>query len=143
MALHPGSGSERKNWPEGSWGALLERLAKETEASFLLVGGEAEGERLRRLATLLPPARVQLAQSLPLAHLAALLSSCRNYMGHDSGITHLAAALGLPGLVLWGESREQVWRPRSDRMELLRAPDGLAALPTEVVFEAVRAQLEF
>jgi ADP-heptose:LPS heptosyltransferase len=50
LALHPGSGSERKNWPERNWAELLKHLTKSTDFGFLLVGGEAEGERLDRLA---------------------------------------------------------------------------------------------
>ena len=54
-------------------------------------GGEAEGERLQRLAAALPPARFRVAQSLPLADLARLLAACQAFIGHDSGISHLAA----------------------------------------------------
>jgi ADP-heptose:LPS heptosyltransferase len=57
--------------------------------------------------------------------LASILQHCYHVIGHDSGITHLAAALGLPGLVLWGPTMETVWRPLGDRMKLLRAPAGL------------------
>ncbi len=134
LALHPGSGGERKNWPEANWAALLQRLAATTDHSFLLVGGEAEGDRLQRLAAALPPSRVSIARSLPLPELALRLRGCTAFLGHDSGISHLAAALGLPGLVLWGPSNATVWRPRSERFELLNAPGGdLASLPvTEV-----------
>src|SRR5262249_31622969 len=55
LALHPGSGSERKNWAEANWAALLRELVASTSFQLLLVGGEAEGDRLRRLAAPLPP----------------------------------------------------------------------------------------
>jgi heptosyltransferase-2 len=140
LALHPGSGSERKNWPEENWAELLARLVTETDFHFLLVGGEAEGERLSRLAARIPRGRVKLAQSLPLLDLAFLLKSARAYLGHDSGISHLAAAVGLRGIMLWGGSREEVWRPKSDRMQILRSPEGVAGLPIETVFAALREQ---
>jgi len=54
LAIHPGSGGEKKNWPEERWRELLQRIVSETDWPLLLVGGEAEGERLQRLATLLP-----------------------------------------------------------------------------------------
>ena len=103
-ALHPGSGSERKNWPEAKWSELLQYLMQATRMQVLLIGGEAEGERLQRLAAALPPRRCRVAQSLPLTELAALLGQCALFVGHDSGISHLAAAVGLPGLILWGET---------------------------------------
>jgi len=46
LAIHPGSGSERKNWPETKWAELLERLLLTSQLNLLLVGGEAEGDRL-------------------------------------------------------------------------------------------------
>ncbi|HEY5915207.1 MAG TPA: glycosyltransferase family 9 protein [Verrucomicrobiae bacterium] len=134
LALHPGSGSEDKNWPEARWAKLLESVVNGTGFNLLLVGGEAEGRRLQRLAAALPPTRTRVAQSLPLARLAALLSQCEGFIGHDSGISHLAAALGLPGLVLWAETDEFIWRPPSPSIMLIRSPAGLSRLPVETVF---------
>jgi heptosyltransferase III len=142
LAVHPGSGSVRKNWPEARWAELLQRLAAETGWHFLLIGGEAEGARCERLATVLPPCRVRLAQELPLVELARSIRGCAAFMGHDSGVTHLAAALGLPGLVLWGPSNETVWRPMSDRMRLLRDERGLEGLPVETVFREAQLMAE-
>jgi len=141
LALHPGSGSESKNWPEHAWAELLERLVHETGFDLLLVGGEAEGERLQRLAAALPPTRLRVAQSLPLPQLGNLLEQCRGFVGHDSGISHLAAAVGLPGVLLWAHSAESIWRPPSRRMRLLRHPESLRLLPVSEVFDAV-CQLE-
>ena len=138
LALHPGSGSERKNWPETKWAELLQHLLSFTDFDLLLVGGEAEGERLQRLAATLHPARAQVAQSLPLAELAHRLAACRAFIGHDSGISHLAAAVGLPGLVLWGDTAEEIWRPASEKVTVLRHPAGLARLPVAEVVEQLR-----
>jgi heptosyltransferase-2 len=133
LALHPGSGSERKNWPETKWSELLADLIRSTTAKLLLVGGEAEGDRLERLSSRLPRERVEQARNLPLVELAGRLANCSAFVGHDSGITHLAAALGLPGLALWGETAEAVWAPRSPRIRLVRAGAGLRELPVETV----------
>lgn len=136
LALHPGSGSERKNWPEARWAELLARLVESTDWRLLLVGGEVEGERLQHLAAPLRPSRREVAQSLPLAELAQRLRSCGAFVGHDSGITHLAAALGMPTLVLWAGSVEEVWRPNGENVVVLRQAAGLAGMPVETVFEA-------
>jgi ADP-heptose:LPS heptosyltransferase len=85
----------------------------------------------------LPTARVELATGLSLPELARRLAGCGAFLGHDSGITHLAAAVGLPLLALWGESTEAVWRPRGERVALLRAGSDLAHLPVEEVRRAV------
>jgi heptosyltransferase-2 len=80
-----------------------------------------------------------VAQSLPLADVAHLLADCRAFVGHDSGISHLAAAVGLPGLVLWGDTAEEVWRPPSEKVIVLRHPAGLAQLPVEEVAARLRS----
>jgi heptosyltransferase-2 len=128
LALHPGSGSERKNWAERKWADLLHHLVQSTDLNLLLIGGEAEAERLQRLAAALPPARSGVALNLPLPELAKLLQGCASFIGHDSGISHLAAAVGLPGLVLWGDTSEAVWRPPSEKVIVLRHQAGLENL---------------
>ena len=142
LALHPGSGSERKNWPEAKWAELLEDLVNLTNLDLLLIGGEAEGERLQRLAAALPPSRARVAQSLPLPKLAVALCSCRAFIGHDSGISHLAAALGLRGLLLWGDTVEAVWRPPGEKMVLLRHPRGLRHVEADEVMVELKRLLE-
>lgn len=141
IAVHPGSGSEQKNWPEASWEALLARGLAESPNELLLVGGEAEGDRLERLAARLATPRVRLARSLPLVELAGRLRSCAAFVGHDSGITHLAAALAVPTLALWGHTTEAVWRPQGERVIIARAEGGLAALPVERVWRELSALL--
>src|SRR5207244_2409537 len=135
LALHPGSGSESKNWPEDKWRALIDYLAQKTELRLLLVGGEAEGERLARLWKRIPPERARLALHLPLWELARSLRNCIGFIGHDSGISHLAAAVGVPSLLLWGTTNQAVWRPRSATTEILSGSSDLSTLALELVIE--------
>jgi heptosyltransferase III len=141
LAVHPGSGSERKNWLESKWTQLLVKLAQETELNFLLVGGEAEGERLKRLLSKLPAERCELAQSLALSDLAARLQTCAAFIGHDSGITHLAAALGLPCVVLWADTIEEIWRPQGERVTIVKEVVGLHELRVARVMNEVKLLL--
>lgn len=136
LAFHPGSGSERKNWAEENWALLLKHLVERTGANLLLVGGEAEGDRLERLAGRLPPSRIEMARNLPLTELAARLSVCAGFIGHDSGITHLAGALGLRGVVLWGETVREVWAPLSPTLKILGSQNGLAGIAVDEVVAA-------
>ncbi len=140
IALHPGSGSDKKNWPEKNWATLIGRLLERNGINLLLIGGEAERDRLQRIAPKDSP-RIHLALNLPLTELAARLASAAAFVGHDSGITHLAAALGLRGLALWGESNETIWRPRSERIDVVKTPGGLAALRVETVTEKLSQHL--
>jgi heptosyltransferase-2 len=138
LAAHPGSGSERKNWPERKWAELLSRIMETTNYELLLIGGEAEAERLQRLRETLPAERVRLVQSVPLVELGRLMQECALFIGHDSGISHLAGALGLPGVILWGHSAQHIWRPPSEKMMLLEHPDGLEKLEIKTVLEALK-----
>jgi ADP-heptose:LPS heptosyltransferase len=141
VAVHPGSGSESKNWPERRWLELLHRTLQHTPCNILLVGGEAEGDRLDRLAQGLPAPRLRILRSRPLEEVASLLRGCSHFIGHDSGITHLAAAVGLPCLVLWGPSNPALWRPRGDRILVIQDDCGLAGLACDTVWEVLSRQL--
>ena len=139
--MHPGSGSEKKNWPESKWAELLRHLIESTSLHLLVVGGEAERDRLERLERLLPPTRIKLLQSAPLPELAQWMSSCIAFVGHDSGISHLAAAVGLPSLILWGETVESIWRPRGRELTILRDSHGLEDLSVPVVINHLEGML--
>jgi len=138
LALHPGSGSEKKNWPEAKWAGLIEQIIATTDWNLLLVGGEAEGERLQRLAAALLPARHAIAQHLPLPELAQRLRSCAAFVGHDSGITHLAAAVGLPCVVLWADTLEEIWRPQGEQLVVLKEIAGVRAISGETVLSTLQ-----
>ena len=138
LVLHPGSGSEKKNWPETKWAGLIQQIAATTNWNLLLVGGEAEGERLQRLAGAMPPVRCSIAQGLPLAELAQRIQSGAAFVGHDSGITHLAAAVGLPCVVLWPDTLEEIWRPQGERLVVLREITGVRAISVEQVMNELR-----
>ena len=138
LAVHPGSGSFQKNWSESSWRELLSRWLDRTDRGLLIVGGEAEGDRLSRFASTLPASRCRRAESLPLWELASVLSNCRQLVGHDSGISHLAAAVGLPVLVLWGPTSFDVWRPLGNAVEVIQHPNGLPGIEVSMVEPRLR-----
>jgi heptosyltransferase-2 len=142
LALHPGSGSEKKNWPEAKWAKFIAQSIDSTKLDLLLVGGEAEGGRLKRLAAALPPERRQIAQSLPLTELAQRLQSCAAYVGHDSGISHLAAALGLPCVVLWADTLVEIWRPQGEKLVVVRETEGVCAISVDRAFQELTRLLE-
>lgn len=136
LAVHPGSGSPNKNWPETHWQILLDHLVNETDCNLLLIGGEAEENRLERLAHTLPENRYVIANRLPLPDLAQLIGMATGFIGHDSGISHLAAAVGRPGILLWGETSVEIWRPPSLDFELIRNPGGLGKIQPVELFDA-------
>jgi heptosyltransferase-2 len=123
LAIHPGSGSPRKNWPVENFIALAQQLPH--GIAPLLVLGEADEELVAPLMRTLPDAP-RLA-GCTLLEVASVLANCAAYLGNDSGITHLAAALGVPVVALFGPSNPEHWAPRGPRVTLLQAPDGKTA----------------
>jgi heptosyltransferase-2 len=143
IAIHPGSGGERKCWPIEKWAALGQWLGENyPEAEILVIGGEADGERLVRMEAALASHRHQVLRNVPLPVLAAILRKCRLFLGHDSGISHLAAAVEIPCLLLFGPTDPDVWAPRNPKVRVLAAPDGLLfQLPLEDVCLGIQAML--
>lgn len=143
IALHPGSGSPRKNWPLESWTALGRWLAAhEIQLRLLLIGGEADHVQLGTLPAAWRETDVLLARHLALPQLAAVLERCRLFVGHDSGISHLAAAAGVPCVLLFGPTDPVIWAPANAGVHVMQAPlDELTALPVSSVCAAVAEQL--
>ena len=118
VALHPGSGSAKKNWPVACYMELAERIAASGRASPLFVLGEADDDAARAIAAQAPS--VPQAANLSLDRLAGVLAHCARYVGNDSGVTHLAAALGLRVVALFGPTDPERWGPRGDRVRVVQ-----------------------
>jgi ADP-heptose:LPS heptosyltransferase len=121
IALHPGSGSETKNWAIEKWRELGEDLFSAGRA-VLVVAGEADEERSRFLESAWKDKPIRFAKNLALPHLAALLETSI-FIGHDSGISHIAAAAGARSILLFGPTDPAVWAPANENVVVLRAPD--------------------
>ena len=162
IAIHPGSGSPRKNWPAESWQRLIEKLS----APVALILGEPELERfevgpalgavpshssvprhadkrqpyfetspLRESA----PSNVLQLINRPLEELVDHLSQCRLFLGHDSGISHLAAACGVRCVLLFGPTNPAVWAPPAPNVRVLRS--NLESLSVDAVWHVVAEEL--
>jgi ADP-heptose:LPS heptosyltransferase len=122
IAVHPLSGSARKNWPLQCFAELAEQLPYQVE---WIVGPE---ETL--------PQSLQPVRLANLLELAQWLSGARLYIGNDSGITHLAAAAGVPTLALFGETNPTIWAPRGPLVRVLNHTP-LERLSVQAVLAAV------
>ena len=107
VAIHPGSGSVRKNAPPELWRETLARLSP---LPVLVVLGEADSRLTPLFRSLVSP-RIQLAECWELPVLGAALAQALAYAGHDTGITHLAAAVGTTTHALFGPTDPEVWTP--------------------------------
>lgn len=122
IALAPGSGSQKKNWPLEQFMALAHRLRQEIRGRIAWVIGPGE-EKLERRLRLAETATDLWWAHLPLATLAAGLQRCQVYVGNDSGVTHLAAATDGPAVVaIFGPTDPRVWAPPGEQVRICRTP---------------------
>jgi heptosyltransferase III len=140
FALHPGSGSEKKNWPIENWIELakISLNAKALFRTLIFVSGEADKNEMTWVRTSFEhELQVRFAHQLPLPQLAAVLEQS-TFIGHDSGISHLAAAAGARCLILFGPTDPKVWSPQNTNARVLLAPDGdLTQLDVATVCKAI------
>jgi ADP-heptose:LPS heptosyltransferase len=140
IAIHPGSGSERKNWPIASFAEIIKTLWQENY-EVLLLAGPAEEQKLAYLQRHLapPPGLYRTLVNAPLLETAQQLRQCMGYLGNDSGITHLAAMLGMPTMAIFGPgSRTSNWEPLGKHVGIIQQPD-LNLLSPFVVMAIIRA----
>ena len=152
LAIHPGSGSEKKNWPIENWieitklalnGELISRSGSFQKPvrlgpggpnqgrvqsrpllfrTILLVSGEADERAMQKLRPLF-----ESDPRVRFAHALPLpqlgaLLAQSTFIGHDSGISHLAAASGARCILLFGPTDPTVWAPRNKDVNVLVAP---------------------
>jgi heptosyltransferase III len=135
IAIHPGSGSLRKNWALENWISLGRDL---TGSRLALITGEAEHERgiTAQIVAAWQGLDYMHWDQLALPDLAERLGACAAFLGHDSGISHLAAACGVPCFLLFGPTDPATWAPRG--AEVLVEPTRDL---TELSPQLVRARL--
>jgi heptosyltransferase-3 len=123
LAVAPGSGQLRKNWPLAHYYEVSRALGWGYGLQVVWLAGPGEGEMLPYLEALAKAQGQLLLARRPLARVARVLSRCRLYVGNDSGLTHLAAAVGEPAvLALFGPTDPRVWAPLGPQVRTLGAP---------------------
>jgi heptosyltransferase III len=119
VGIHPGSGSDKKNWPAEKFAALARWLVDELALQLLVVHGEADDRAVAAFLKLLEGRPAMLAQGLKLPELAAVVQRCALFVGNDSGITHIAAAVEAPTIAVFGPVSTPVWRPVGERVRVV------------------------
>ena len=117
-AIHPFSGSPRKNWPLDRFRELAARLPMPVRWT---AGPDEHLDGATRFCDL--------------GDLAQWLATARVYVGNDSGVTHLAAAVGVPVVAIFGPTDPAVWAPRGDRVRVIHGP--LDAITVDRVLSVV------
>ncbi len=133
LLVLPGSGSRTKNWPVEKFVELMRRMAG-VRRTLVIIGPAEEG-----MAGAFQSAGIPVASDLELGTVAALADGAKAFIGNDSGVSHLAAVSGVRGLVLFGPTDPDRWRPRG-RVRVIRHQP-ITELPIAKVEAALEAML--
>ncbi len=120
IILHPGSGSKKKVWPLDRFVNLARTLQDHSGSKILIILGPAEGPEVQRAFEGSGPTAFVMAKNLTLLQLGSVMEGCWFYVGNDSGVSHLAAALGLPTMVIFGPTDQEVWSPKGEKTFVVR-----------------------
>ncbi|SDT87849.1 heptosyltransferase-2 [Verrucomicrobium sp. GAS474] len=123
LLLCPGAAyGPAKRWPAERFAEvgrlLLERHPGLAPAIVMGAGGDAPAAAV--VAAALPGA-IDRTGHTPLADFLAAVAGARLVVTNDSGAMHLAAALGTPGIALFGSTEPALTGPVTDRVRVLRA----------------------
>ena len=152
VAIAPGSGSARKNWPLDRFAAAADALRRDAAVTWVLGPAEAD---------LRPPAAPEdlIVRGRPIVRTAQAIAACALLLGNDSGLAHLAAALSVPVVALFAVTDAAVWAPASAAPVLVVTPHStvpphrcaslpapaagaaMASIPVDPVIEACRRLL--
>ena len=115
LVVHPGSGGQRKRWRAEGFRQVAEWWRGSGDREVLIVLGPAEaeeGEWWRHCG--------YVETSLELVQVASTLTRASCYIGNDSGVSHLAGAVGTPGVVIFGPTRPEQWRPLGGELQVIK-----------------------
>ena len=143
LVLHPGSGGKKKRWASAGFSHVAHWWASRKNAKVLILLGPAEEQEAGDWRLI-----GQVESALSVWQVAALLSRADLYVGNDSGVSHLAGAVGARGVVLFGPTQPQQWRPLGGALSVLQNlryraehPDEVGMTLTEIAAEEVMAAL--
>ncbi|MFZ5875338.1 MAG: putative lipopolysaccharide heptosyltransferase III [Nitrospirota bacterium] len=155
VIVHPGARFSFKQWQSEKWGALIDRLQRESGVVVVLAGGPDDGAAIEAITARAARSPATFTGKT-LLEFAALCRRAAAFLGNDSGPAHVAAAAGTRVVALFGPTDPAVWGPWGDGHQAVshRAPEasgtaacvegcacqGLHAIAVETVYAAaVRA----
>jgi len=121
VTIHPGARGRLRQWPPDRFAEIGRRLRSLYGVALMLIGGPREKELVGEVEDLLGQAAEFKSTALTLLEMAALLRRSRLFVGNDSAPAHMAAAVGCPGVTLFGPTFPQMWRPLGPFSEVVFA----------------------
>ena len=118
--MHPVSRRKSKQWSQDSFAVLADHYSKLGLKVVLTSGPDKEEiNYLKGICDLSKSVPINLGGKTSLYDLAALIERANFFVGLDSVASHLAAAVNTKGVVLFGPSKQENWKPWSDRIRVI------------------------
>ena len=127
--LHPVASAPDKTWPAAGFLAVARYFEEKWGLEPVFVGGVEDDLAAVR--------KYRVVAGAPLPRLKTLMARASAFVGNDSGPAHMAAALGIPSVVIFGNSDLELWRPWKAPAEVVAAPGPIAEVRPETVIAAL------
>jgi len=119
LCLHPGSGSNIKNWPKENYLQVALLAGGKWNIPVVVLLGPAENKQADFWKGAVQKG-VSVISQRSILDVLDLMSGAAMYVGNDSGITHLAAVLGIPAVALFGPTDPSQWHPLGPYVKILQ-----------------------
>jgi heptosyltransferase-2 len=113
VTMHTGGDgfNGRKRWAPQRFAAVANGLIEHYNARIVLIGGKVEIPMSRAAAALINGPVQMLAGQTSLKVTGALIEASTLFIGNDSSPLHIAAAVGTPGIGIYGPSNWEQFHP--------------------------------
>jgi heptosyltransferase-3 len=121
LLLHAAARWPSKYWPMANLVEFVQKAKQTLNLPLLVTAGRDafEVEFTRDLLKQAPADHSEIG-TLSVNQLGALIQNAAGFVGVDSMPMHLAAALGTPGVALFGPTDELTWGPWHSRLTVMR-----------------------
>lgn len=126
LVMHPGSGGARKRWAIEGFVRIARWWRRENNRQVVILLGPAEAceKEIWQKEGI-------VENSLSLGQVGALVSRADFYVGNDSGVSHVAGAVGARGIVIFGPTSHEQWRPLGGALSVLLNREYRATVPDQ------------
>lgn len=133
VIIHPGSGTQIKQWPPAHWARVADHLAAKWGAPIIFTGTDHEIPLVQTILGMMAAPGISLAGETNVYQLAALYEGARVVLGPDSGPLHLATALHTPTVHLFGPADPVQFGPWGDPQRHAVLTVDIACRPCRII----------
>lgn len=142
--VHPIPRRSQKRWTNERFSRVIQYLYNTKGIVPVMAGDISDKSEIKEIMDKSNTPAIDIAGETSLDVLGAIMQEATLFIGVDSGPSHIAAAVGIPGIVLFsGINDPAQWVPRSDKIKLMfpGANRNLSDVKVEEVLGAIDEML--